>query len=164
MSRLARGDRQAFTPLYEALRPRAMRLARLRVGEVDAPDVAQAALLRVFSRASEFTPGRSCLPWFYAIVANEIRASRRRGARLVNDAGVLDALVDDADAESQLVVRELERAFERAIDALDADAAEAIRVVLGRATMPDVRPPTFRKRVSRAYAKLRFLLGGQDAG
>ena len=165
MARLAGGDRSAFETLYSALRPRAIRLARMRVGAANAPDVAQAALLKVFARASEFSPGRPCLPWFYAIVANEIQASRRQRARLVLDATAGDdAASDDATAEARLVSRELERALELAISALDDDASGAIAAVLGRGPSPNVRPATLRKRVSRAYAKLRLLLGGRDVG
>jgi RNA polymerase sigma factor (sigma-70 family) len=164
MTRLASGDRSAFAPLYEALRPRAIRLVTMRFGPAHAADVAQAALLAVFARASEFRPGKPCLPWFYAIVANELRAARRRDARLVVADLAEDALVDDRDAEGELIARELERAMELAVDSLDADSANAIRALLGRAPLPDVPPAAFRKRVSRAYTKLRLLLGGHDAG
>lgn len=162
MGRLARGDRSTFEPLYVALRPRALHLARARLGPGDADDVAQAALLDVFSRASEFTPGKPCLPWFYAIVANEIQSHRRRQARLVGDAVIANQATPEEDAETQLVARELERALEIAVDALDDDAANAIRALLGRAPVPAVNAATFRKRVSRAYIKLRLLLGGHD--
>jgi RNA polymerase sigma-70 factor (ECF subfamily) len=64
MARLAGGDRSAFEALYTALRPRAIRLAEMRVGAANAHDVAQTALLNVFARASEFSPGRPCLPWW----------------------------------------------------------------------------------------------------
>jgi DNA-directed RNA polymerase specialized sigma24 family protein len=165
MARLAGGDRSAFEALYISLRPRALRLAQMRVGAADAPDVAQAALLKVFARASEFSPGRPCLPWFYAIVANEVRASRRRGSRFVLDAAAgNDVACDDADAETKLVSRELERALELAISALDDDAAGAIAAILGRGPLPKMHAATIRKRVSRAYAKLRLLLGGRDVG
>jgi RNA polymerase sigma-70 factor (ECF subfamily) len=163
MTRLARGDRSAFDPLYAALRPRALRLVSMRLDPASAPDVAQAALLVVFAAASEFTPGKPCLPWFYAIVANEIRSARRRAARLVASEIADDALVDEDDAEGLLIARELERAVEAAVDSLDDDAANAIRALLGRAPLPDVPAATFRKRVSRAYSKLRLLLGGHDA-
>jgi RNA polymerase sigma-70 factor (ECF subfamily) len=164
MSRLATGDRSAFDALYTALRPRALRLVTVRLGQEHAADVTQAALLKVFASASDFEPGRPCLPWFYAVVANEIRSARRRDARLVATEIGDDALVDERHAEEQLLERELSRALEVAIDALDADAANAIRALLGLEPLPDVAPATFRKRVSRAYAKLRLLLGGQDAG
>lgn len=163
LARLARGDRSAFEPLYTALRPRALRLARAKVGDADACDVAQAALLRVFARASEFEPGRPCLPWFYAIVANELRAKQRSGARLVLDeAATASARVADDDAEERLARHELERALSLAVEALDEDAAEAISAVLGRAPPPPLPAATLRKRVSRAYAKLRLILGGPD--
>jgi RNA polymerase sigma factor (sigma-70 family) len=163
MSRLANGDRSAFEPLYIALRTRARRLASMKVGETSADDVTQSALLRVFARASEFTPGKPCLPWFYAIVVNEIRAAQRKDARLVPSPLDDDAIASFDDAESQMIERELGRALELAIESLDDDAARAIAAVLGRASMPACAPATFRKRVSRAYAKLRLILGANDA-
>jgi RNA polymerase sigma factor (sigma-70 family) len=162
MGQLARGDRSAFEPLYFALRPRAVRLARARVGDAEADDVAQTALLKIFSRASEFIPGRPCLPWFYAIVANEIQSDRRKRSRFAEEEAMPNRAVDEDDAETQLVSRELERALELAIETLDDDAARTINAVLGRAPLPPVTASTFRKRVSRAYSKLRLILGGHD--
>jgi RNA polymerase sigma-70 factor (ECF subfamily) len=164
MSRLAHGERSAFDALYLALRPRALGVARLRLGETEAADVAQQALERVFARASEFTPGRPCLPWFYGIVASEIQSNRRRRARLVlEEAPGLELAAEGDDAEAELLQRELRRALDGAIDELDADAAHAISALLGHASPPDVKPATFRKRLSRAYSKLRLLLGGNNA-
>jgi RNA polymerase sigma-70 factor, ECF subfamily len=160
MGRLANGDRSAFEPLYRALRPRALRLARARLGEDAAPDVAQTALLKVFARASEFVPGRPCLPWFYAIVANEIRGARR-GLRATSEPRESD-WVDSEDGETQLAARELERALELAIDHLDETSANAVAAMLGRVPRPVVSPETFRKRLSRAYGRLRLLLGDRD--
>lgn len=71
---------------------------------------------------------------------------------------------ETASAEAQLLTKELERALELAVDALDDDAAHAIRALLGRASVPNVNPATLRKRVSRAYAKLRLLLGAHHVG
>lgn len=163
MNRLAGGDRTAFDPLYAALRPRAHALAARRLTRPLADDVAQSALLRVFARASEFTPGRPCLPWFYAIVANEIRSAHRREARSTTMEISPDTIADAEDAEAQMIEREAERALELAVESLDADSAGAIAAVLGRSPPPDIAPATLRKRVSRAYAKLRLLLGGHDA-
>lgn len=165
MERLARGDRSAFEPLYTALQPRALGLARTQVGAAGAADVAQSALLRVFSRASEFETGRPCLPWFYAIVANEIRIAKRGSARYLLDPSASESLLDESqNAEAALVTRELERALRLAVDTLDAESANALRTMLGLEPMPDLRPATFRKRVSRAYAKLRLIFGGHDVG
>ncbi len=155
MDRLSDGDRGAFQPLYEALRPRAVRFARSRVGEHHAEDAAQATLLRVFSRAAEFERGRSVLPWFYAIAANEIRAIARK-----KSVEIEDDRAPAIDPEAELCEREIARALERAIADLDEDCAQAILAVLERGPRPDAAPATFRKRVSRAYARLRIIMGG----
>ena len=52
--------------------------------------------------------------------------------------------------------------MDQAIDRLDAASAETIGALLGRAPMPAIGPVAFRKRVSRAYTRLRVLLGGFD--
>jgi RNA polymerase sigma-70 factor (ECF subfamily) len=155
LARLANGDRTAFDPLYAALRPRAERLAHMKLGDM-ASDVAQSALLKVFARASEFEPGRPCLPWFYGIVANEIQAAWRRSARLVPSDGI--EIAGDDNPEKEMIRREVLRALDLAIER--ADESDAIAAMLGRAPMPAIPTATFRKRVSRAYAKLRLLLGG----
>ncbi|MFO0684768.1 MAG: sigma-70 family RNA polymerase sigma factor [Sandaracinus sp.] len=159
MARLADGDRSAFDPLYRELRPRALRVARRGLTADLADDVAQSALERVFFRASEFEPGRACLPWFYAVVANEVRGAARKRERTH---AVLDAEPPSPTlgADEQIALRELEVALERAIDALDGPSAEAIAALLGRGAPALDRGPTFRKRLSRAYARLRTILGG----
>jgi RNA polymerase sigma factor (sigma-70 family) len=157
MARLAGGERAAFDPLYAALRPRALRLARAHLGDSDAADVAQSALLKVFARASEFTPGRPCLPWFYAVVANEIRSARRKPR--VGEGPSEGTLVTEEDSEKELARRDLERALELALLDLDGASAEAVSALLGRGPRPAVSAQAFRKRISRAYERLRLLLG-----
>jgi RNA polymerase sigma-70 factor (ECF subfamily) len=166
MARLSDGDRAAFDPLFAALYPRAVRVARLRVDPERARDVAQTAMLKVFSRASEFEAGRPVLPWFYAVVANEVRAVTRGAmvraqVALESDDGTTRDVRDEReDPEARTTERELEHALHRAIESLDAPSAEAIHSVLGRGERPNVESATFRKRVSRAYARLRTALGG----
>jgi DNA-directed RNA polymerase specialized sigma24 family protein len=165
MAQLAQGERGAFDPLFRALHPRALRFACARVGPDRGADAAQAALVRVFARAGEFTPGRPVLPWFYAIVANEVRALARKGgaARQETERSAAEAwAVAPEDPERRLVEGELRGALERAITSLDDASAETIAVLLGRSAGPAITAPAFRKRVSRAYARLRLLLGGSD--
>jgi RNA polymerase sigma-70 factor (ECF subfamily) len=157
MARLSDGDRTAFDPLFEALAPRARRAAGRFLSPDRADDVAQTALERVFFRASEFEAGRPVLPWFYAIVLNEIRSARRKRAGEPLPETLLDEGVSPEDA---LAARELAIALDRAIESLDAVSAEAIAVMLGRAAPLDIAAPTFRKRCSRAVARLRSILGG----
>jgi RNA polymerase sigma-70 factor (ECF subfamily) len=140
-------------------------VARARLGDDRAFEAAQNAMVRLFARASEFEPGRPVLPWFYAVVANEVRSQQR--ARAANDAHISDVVEAERlpagdDPERALLDRELRRALDQAIAALDAEAIEAIDALLGLAPRPAIAPAAFRKRVSRAYARLKLLLGGPD--
>lgn len=168
MARLSEGDRSAFDPLFAALFPRAVRVAKLRVDPQRAQDVAQTALLKVFSRASEFEAGRPVLPWFYAVVANEVRAVTRGAmvraqVSLEGADGATHDIADEReDPELRATERELELAVQRAIETLDPTSADAINSVLGRTDRPAIESATFRKRVSRAYARLRVALGVFD--
>ena len=165
MARLADGERDAFDPLFRALHPRAVRLARARLPGDDAAasDAAQSTMLKVFERASDFRAGAPVLPWFYAIAANEVRAVRRRARPFASGAsedGALETLTADDDPEGRMVEDELRASLDAAISSLDPQGAEAIAAVLGRGARPALADATFRKRVSRVYARLRILLGG----
>jgi RNA polymerase sigma factor (sigma-70 family) len=166
MSRLSQGEREAFDPLFRALYPRAVRLSRRKLAPDQAADVAQAIMMKVFARASEFEPGRPVLPWFYAVAANELHTATRRwaaeGRRSVEDDGT-NELPDALDPEGLLAAEELREALTRAVASLDEESAEIIACVLEGRAPPKLAAPAFRKRVSRAYAKLRVLLGGHHA-
>jgi RNA polymerase sigma factor (sigma-70 family) len=166
MSRLSQGEREAFDPLFRALYPRAMRLARRRLTEDQATDAAQVVMMKVFSRASDFEAGKPVLPWFYAVAANELRTFDRRhaslGARRADQK--LEHLASESrDPERLVLDQELRVCVDRAIASLDESSAEAIRCLLEDRPIPELSAAAFRKRVSRAYAKLRQLLGGIHA-
>jgi len=165
MSRLSQGERQAFDPLFRALYPRALRLARIKLTTEHAADVAQTVMMKVFARASEFEAGKPVLPWFYAIAANELRTVQRRtaqGTRMVPETHAHHLRGAD-DPERLLLEQELRGCLDRAMAALDDESAEAIACMLDERRSPGIAAPAFRKRVSRAYAKLRLLLGGLHA-
>jgi RNA polymerase sigma-70 factor (ECF subfamily) len=165
MARLAEGERAAFDPLFRALHPRAVRFARATLPEDQAADAAQAILLKVFSRATEFEPGKPVLPWFYAVASNELRTLRRQSTaarnRTTDETAALMVATGD-DPEQQILERELRRSLDLAIAHLDAPSAEAIAALLGEDPRPIASATAFRKRVSRAYARLRWMLGGAD--
>ena len=165
MARLVDGDRTAFDPLFLALHPRALGLARLRLDPNDAEDAAAQALVRLFARAAEFTPGRPLLPWFYAIAANEVHTLARRRSRTrarSADAALAEAIAVPTTPESELLQAELRASLRSAIAELDAPSAGAIRALLDGSERPALRDAAFRKRVSRAYARLRVILGGRS--
>jgi RNA polymerase sigma-70 factor (ECF subfamily) len=141
-----------------------MRFARLRLAPALAEDAAQSALLKVFARASEFSPGRPVLPWFYAVCTNEIRgeARRSRPSRSADEHEAHGVPTNGETAEEALLRAELEAALARAVEALDGPSSEAIHVALGRADRPSLPDATFRKRLSRAYERLRAAFRGGE--
>lgn len=160
MGRLAQGDRAAFDPLFPELQKRAQRVAHTRLDQATADDVVQSALLKVFARAHEFTPGRSALAWFYAIVANEVRGAQRAQRKHDPIDHHDHHLVSPARTPDELLLeRELEHALRAAIVELDPASAQAIHAMLGYGPPLILPSATFRKRLSRAYARLRVLLG-----
>lgn len=162
MAQLADGDRTAFDPLYRELRPRALRAARRSLAPDVADDIAQSALERVFFRSGEFERGRACLPWFYAIVANEIRGALRMRKHAALE---VEPPSNAPSADERIAMRELDVALDRAIAELDGPSAEAIAALLGRTSPVALPAPTLRKRLSRAYARLRTLMiSGGGAG
>jgi RNA polymerase sigma-70 factor (ECF subfamily) len=160
MAQLAAGDRSAFPPLFRALWPRALAAASRRLEPQGAADAAQSAMVRVFARAPEFRAGSPVLPWFYAVVANEIRAVVRRNRAPAAGLAEAEALPAGDAPEAIALDRELRAALAGAIESLDPASAEAIAALLGETARPAIEDAAFRKRLSRAYAKLRMLLGG----
>ena len=158
MARLADGDRSAFELVYATVCPVLRRFAaRAMPNAADAEDVAQNALMKVFSRASEFDPNRDALSWILAIVANECRTARRKSHRRKEDLQGIDSLeplsfADEATPEDRLIMHDLHAAAQDALGTLCADDVDTLRQVLAEA-----RPEgaTFRKRVERAMRRLR---------
>lgn len=160
MVRLADGDRDAFEPLYEVLWPLLLRFARRALaGSPDAEDAAQGALMKVFSRASEFDPDRDALSWALGIVAYECRTLRKKTQRRRENLEDPEAWVSrpakGPTAEDTLIARDLEEAAEQVLGALRPEDAETLRLVAGGERPEGVAAPTFRKRVERALSRLR---------
>lgn len=156
MVRLADGDRTAFDPLYRALWPIVRRFAsRVLAGSPDAEDAAQGALVKVFARASEFDPERSALAWVLGVTAYECRTLRKRRARRREHALTGVAPPDPgAGPEASAIARDLEQAMLEVLGALRPADLETLRAVLD-GERPPLPQPTFRKRVERAFARLR---------
>jgi RNA polymerase sigma-70 factor, ECF subfamily len=79
MLQIAGGQQAAFRELARRYTPRAVRLARRITGsEVDAEDVVQEALLRVWVNAPRWRPLAAFRTWFYRVVLNLCLNRRRR--------------------------------------------------------------------------------------
>ena len=153
---LARGDRAAFDPVFRRLWPLLRGFAARCLPPAEAEDAAQEALLRVFSRASEFDVRRDALSWALGIAAWQIRTHRRRALRRRESELPSDAERHDAAAtpEAGAVARDLESALTRVLAELPPADVETL-LAYARGERPAVAAPTFRKRVERSLARLR---------
>lgn len=160
MVRLADGDREAFGPLYDALRPVLLGFARRALaGSPDAEDAAQTAMMKLFARASEFDPGRDALSWALGIVAYECRTLRKKARRRRELPEEGEPLATQASSEptpeDSLIEHDLEAAAVEVLGALRPEDAATLRLVAAGDRPDGVAGPTFRKRVERALSRLR---------
>lgn len=156
LTALARGDRAAFDPVFVRLWPLLRGFASRCLPAGEAEDAAQEALLRVFSRASEFDPGRDALSWALGIAAWQVRTvltrtRRRRETPVETAAERADAAPSPEAAAS---AREASEALSRALAELSPMDAETL-LAFARGERPSLPGPTFRKRVQRALARLK---------
>ncbi|WP_366935120.1 RNA polymerase sigma factor [Pyxidicoccus fallax] len=157
MARLADGDRSAFAPAFGVLHPLLVRFcARLLPDGADAEDAAQAALLKVFTRAADFDASRDVLPWVLSLAAYECRTCRKARQRRREDAAPDEALPDDGEGpEARLAGAQLAAALRDVLDDLRPEDVATLAAAMGEAERPAVPPATFRKRVERAMTRLR---------
>jgi DNA-directed RNA polymerase specialized sigma24 family protein len=161
MGRLADGDRTAFGPVFALLWPKLRAFAVRYVGPIDGEDAAQAALLRVFSRASEYDPSRDALGWALGIAAWEcrtlLRKRQRRKESTLEAAGRSEAEMGAQPAagpspEEAAIDRHLREAAAQVLGTLRPLDVETIVAAAGA----DGRGATFRKRLERALARFRL--------
>jgi len=162
--RLADGDRGAFDQLYDALLPKIRGFAERAAGAADAPDVAQAVMLKVFERASAYEPDRDAVAWIFGIAAFECRTlrtrARRRRETSLGPPHTEVIASSSASPEDVALTREIEAAFREAVGELSEADRETLRFVLS-GDRPNIPAPTFRKRVERAFARFRHAFKGE---
>ena len=177
MERLADGDRAAFGPAFAMLWPQLRAFAARLLGAADGEDAAQAALLRIFSRASEYDRSRDALAWALGIAAWECRTLRRRRERRreVSPGAVEPVWAAEGAAagapqsaaspppfaaqpspspEEALIERDLREAASEILGTLrPIDVETILAIASGERPVPGA---TFRKRVERALARFRL--------
>jgi DNA-directed RNA polymerase specialized sigma24 family protein len=158
MGRLADGDRAAFGRVFALLWPRLRAFAVRCAGPADGEDAAQAAVLKVFSRASEYDPERDALVWALGIAAWECRtARRRRERRREHHTPAAELALAGAPAagtpEDELIDRDLRAAAAEVLGTLRPLDIETIT-----AAANGQRPAgaAFRKRLERAVSRFRL--------
>jgi RNA polymerase sigma factor (sigma-70 family) len=175
-SRVLEGDARAADELCRALEAPLYRLAvRLLRDPDDARDATQESLLLVVTHLSTFRAESRLFTWAYGITLRHVLRSRRSRERtrsrlaleLKIRAGLcVPAGEPSAEGERALELRETQLGCTRAMLeclTLEERAAIVLAEILGAddtlgARLCGVAAPTYRKRLSRARAKLRPVL------
>jgi DNA-directed RNA polymerase specialized sigma24 family protein len=154
MERLADGDRTAVGPAFALLWPQ-LRSFAVRLAGEDGEDAAQAAILKVFSRASDYDRERDALAWALGIAAWECRTLRKRRERRREESALAPALADTStlSPEAAVVERDLREAAEAVLGTLRPIDIETIAAA---ASGRREQGATFRKRLERALARFRL--------
>jgi RNA polymerase sigma factor (sigma-70 family) len=151
----ADGDRAALDPLFAALWPIVARYAgRLVSDPALGEDVAQDALIGLFGQLDRFDRDKDAVTWALVHATWAARTARRRIQRRAEDA--LDGAPDRA-APVPSYDRDTIRAALDTLASLPTRDIEVITAALGddTALRAALAPATFRKRLERAFARLR---------
>jgi RNA polymerase sigma factor (sigma-70 family) len=179
------GDREALAQLLDALQDGIYRLSLRMLGHPqDAEDAAQEVLVVVLTQLGSFRGESALRTWAYRIAANHLGRVRRGRRETVSfefleetlEAGMAEPSEELSEAEATVLTREIRlRCTEAMMLSLDRDSRIAYLLsdvfeLPGdeAAAILDVDPAIYRKRVSRARARLfaflRTRCGVYDAG
>ncbi len=159
LRRLADGDRSAFDPLYDRLWPIVRAWCARRVTDpAQAEDAAQAALIKVFERASSYDPERPALPWVLTIASWECRTAQTNQRRRPTGEQAPDEADPGATPEDLAVRADLVAALREVMGELSPSDEETLWAAVHGAH-GEVGGATFRKRLERARGRLRSLWG-----
>jgi len=160
MDRLVDGDRSAFEFVFDVTWPLAHGLASKTIGPgADAEDIAQQALMKVFSRAQEFEKGRDALSWILGITAFECRTLKqkyRRRKENLSHHDELEVLYDSKPSTEEVLLQQnLEKIVRELISELSVQDQETILISFGEVARPELAGTTYRKRLQRAIDRLK---------
>ena len=160
MAELADGKRAAFKPLVQVVLPVVRRFAtRLLGNPVDADDAAQAAMLKVFERATTYRQGSEAMTWILTIAAYECRTihqrTRRRKVDADSDARLATAIHAGVAPDQELISADTTAKVRDLLDGLSENDRSAILDILDDRDRPDIDGATFRKRLQRALVRFK---------
>jgi RNA polymerase sigma factor (sigma-70 family) len=167
--RLALGDREAFTVVFDGLWPPLVAfIDRAMPGYPDREDLAQRALLNVFARISEFDVTRDGVAWVFGIASYEVKTLRRQLQRRRESAGADSAARELADdparsPEEIAIRRDLHTALTEALGELTPAERDVLMGEEEQRVEAGVSASAWRKRRQRALDRLRAIWGKRHA-
>lgn len=156
MVRLADGDRDAATLVFQALWPELVSFAERALGRgPDADDAAQEALEKIFSQSGDYNPQHRALAWALAIVGWECRTVlQRRRRRREQPLEPASAIAETGlNPEAVTLEQRLFAALRESMAGLSPQDQATLHEAF--AEEGNSMTPLFRKRKERALSRLR---------
>ncbi len=175
MSRYADGDARAFDEVFALLSPRVHAFLRRLCGSQElARDLTQETFLRMHRARGSFIPGRSVLPWAYAIARNcfvsHARSPKSKEARRSVDIADHEAAAGlESSAEESATARQSAAVVERALSQMSVANREAFvllrfegQSVAEAAQILGASEGAVKLRAFRAYEAIRAALSASE--
>jgi RNA polymerase sigma-70 factor (ECF subfamily) len=171
-ARLGRGERdKAFERIWRKYHRRILFFIRNRV-PLDAEDLLQEVMLKVYENLHRYNPARSFQAWIYAIARNHcINHLAKNRIRISTSAcldGGKDVFVERETPEDRMIRNEQDQKIEAVLAALDAEHRETafLRFYEGMkcsriAEVTDVPEGTVKSRLFYIREQLRHELEGK---
>lgn len=173
---MARGDRAAFTELYDRFsRPLYVTALRILNDAREAEDVLQDVFLTLWGKSAAFSAERgSAFAWAVTLARNRaidrVRMRRRRGELLEQSAADLADGASSADCADALVFKEKAQQVRAALAALPSEQKQAVELAFfsgltQQQIAEQLRQPlgTVKARIRRGLLKLRDVLSSSHA-
>jgi len=155
MKSLSEGDRSAFDKAYSLLWPLVLNVTKRLIGNtVDAEDVAQETLVKVFAQAQKYDHTKDAVAWVLVIARFEfmtLKKSRLRKKENSGD-GMEEIKSNDPSADEHIEARQIETAIQSIVADLPAQDQETLRRYL---ESNETKSPLLRKRFERALKRIR---------
>lgn len=174
MSRVLRGDREAYRELVLVYEPVIRRLAlKYLRREEDAEDAVQEIFIKAYRSLGRFELNRRFLPWLYSVALNHLKTVYRR-TRRIGDREVAEERAGDPsfasdrpadDPEHAALRRAAEEELRAAVDRLPPSLRDAVLLYyLQEASVDDVGEAlglgreNVKSKLHRARKRLREIL------
>lgn len=155
MAKLGQGDRGAFDYVYKNSWPPCLSLAGSFLSkEEDAKDAAQAAFLKVFSRADQYDQNKDALTWVFTLVVYECKTLHKKKLRRKEVDTKIESIKDN---NWELELKVIEKKMRLQARELIKDLKPLDQDVLLKVINDDepVKGTVFRKRLERALKRFK---------
>lgn len=155
MTKLGQGDRSAFDYVYQHAWGPCLSLARSFLStEEDAKDAAQAAFLKVFSRAHQYDARKDALTWFFTLVVFECKTLHKRKLRRKEVDSEIEYLADEGwELERKVIEKKMRLHARELIKDLTPLDQKVIFQVINDENQD--KGTLFRKRLERALKRFK---------